>query len=85
MAKHNPAPQSATKQAKVRTLKTIPVEVQEELLAFGILRNRLDQMHAALASRQDSIIEKLIGRKMNAALIRDLAAEHNRRAAKLAR
>jgi hypothetical protein len=31
----------------------------------------------------EQIIEKLTGRKMDAALIRDLASEHNRRAAKL--
>lgn len=67
------------------TLKTIPVAVQEELLAFGILRNRLHEMHAAVTRRQDTIIEKLVGRKIDAALIRDLAAAHNRRAAKIQR
>jgi hypothetical protein len=63
----------------------IPVQVQEDLFALGLLRNHLHEMLVSLETRQNSIIEKLTGRKMDAALIRDLAAEHNRRAAKIRR
>ena len=66
------------------SLKTIPVEVQEELLAFGILRNRLHAINGTVTSRQSGIIEKLIGRKLDDALVADLAAAHNRRAARTA-
>jgi hypothetical protein len=67
------------------SVKTIPVAVQEELLALGILQRELDQTHAAVVSRQNSIIEKLTGRTMDSTLMRDLVAEHNRRAVKIQR
>jgi hypothetical protein len=55
------------------------VEVQEELLAFGILQRRGYKVE----DRQNSIIEKLVGRTMDDAFVSDLAAAHNRRAARM--
>lgn len=70
---------------KGKALTAIPQEVRDELLALGILRIESYKRMAAIEAAQDSIIEKLTGAKMNDALIADLLAAHNRRAARMQR
>jgi hypothetical protein len=64
-------------------LNGISAEVKTELLAFGILRNRLHEIRAAVAARQTSIIKKLSGTKLDNAFLEELRIEHNQRAARI--
>jgi len=95
MAKPNVRPQSVTKQAKVRTLQSfrnespeqrravIPQEVQQDIISLILLTRRMHEMLAGIEYRLNSIVKKLTGVKVDDALLADLVAEHNQRAAKL--
>jgi hypothetical protein len=63
----------------------IPQEVQGEIVALALLTNDLHRILTAIKSRQDSIILKLTGVKVDDAVVADLFDEHNRRIAKSAR
>jgi len=63
----------------------IPQEVQGEIIALALLTSDLHQTLTAIEKRQNSIIEKLTGAKVDASFLADLLDEHNRRVAKSAR
>lgn len=70
---------------KIVAPAVIPQEVQGDIVALALLTNTLHRTLTAIKSRQDSIILKLTGVKVDDSLVADLFNQHNRRAAKLAR
>lgn len=65
-------------------IQAIPVDIQEDLIAAGLLRRRAHELLAASERRQDEIIAQLLGLRVDTALLADLYREHNEKAAKLA-
>ena len=64
-------------------IQSIPVDIQEDLLAVGLLRRRLHELLSAVERRQDRIIGQLLGMRVDNALLSDLFRLHNERAARI--
>jgi hypothetical protein len=81
MASQNKTTVTIRTQGQIR--QTIPVALQEELLAVGMLQRwRPSATGTAIETRQNGIIEQLLGVKLDGGFLTGLAAAHNRRAAR---
>lgn len=69
--------------ARPKIHEQIPIDIQEDLIAVGLLRRRAHELLEAVERRQDRIISQLLGVKIDTGLLADLVRLHNERAAKI--
>jgi hypothetical protein len=69
-------------QQRDKALRSLSPEVQDELLALGILQRQLEESRDAVQRRQARIIELLVGSELSAGFFADLLRLHNERAAR---
>lgn len=58
----------------------IPQDVQQDMIAVALLTARLHEIQSAIEHRQSRIVEKLTGVNIDAGVLGELVAAHNRRA-----